>query len=106
MTLDGEEAKRRKLVGETLQTWSGDEIPRVFPELGPNDVISMKIWACMLNWSVTRDVDKSMRACVGIPENEAVITMMGVGHLKDVFEVPCSQRKPVDIVLSLNPALN
>jgi len=24
----------------------------------------------------------------------------------EVFEVPCSQRKSVDIVLSLNPALN
>ena len=45
MILDSEEAKRRKLVGETLQTWSRDEILRVFPELVPDDVISVPMGA-------------------------------------------------------------
>jgi nitroreductase len=91
------------LVGERNQHWVDGGLFAMTLSLAFHGA---QMGACMLNWSVTRDVDKSMRACVGIPENEAVITMMGVGHLKDVFEVPCSQRKPVDIVLSLNPALN
>jgi hypothetical protein len=45
MILDGNESKRRKLIGETLQAWSRDEILRVFPELAPNDVISVKMGA-------------------------------------------------------------
>ena len=60
----------------------------------------------MLNWSVTKEIDQAMRACVDIPDNEAVITMMGVGHLKEVFRVPCSQRKPAELVLTLDPPLN
>ena len=91
------------LVGERNQHWVDGGLFAMTLSLAFHGA---EMGACMLNWSVTRDVDKAMRACVGIPENEAVITMMGVGHLKDVFEVPCSQRKPVDIVLSLNPALN
>lgn len=61
--------------------------------------------ACMLNWSVTRDTDRAMRAAVGIPENELVITMIGAGHLKDHFTVPRSQRKRVAEVLRLDQPL-
>jgi hypothetical protein len=45
MTLDGNESRRRKLVGETLQTWSRDEILRVFPELNAENVISVPMGA-------------------------------------------------------------
>ena len=45
MILDGNESKRRKLIGETLQAWSVSEILRVFPELAPNDVIFVKMGA-------------------------------------------------------------
>lgn len=62
--------------------------------------------ACMLNWSVTRDTDRAMRACVGIPDSELVITMVGAGHLKDHFKVPRSQRKRVSEILKLDPVLS
>ena len=45
MILDGNESKRRKLVGETLQTWSRDKILGAFPELCPEDVISVPMGA-------------------------------------------------------------
>ncbi len=45
MISDGNESKRRKLIGETLQTWSRDEILRVFPELEPEDVVSVPMGA-------------------------------------------------------------
>ncbi|MCP4380148.1 MAG: nitroreductase [Hyphomicrobiales bacterium] len=62
--------------------------------------------ACMLNWSVTKDIDMAMRKCVGIPDSEAVITLMGAGHLKEHFRVPVSQRKPLGDILSLNPPID
>ena len=35
--------------------------------------------ACMLNWSQTRERDIALREAVGIPESEAIVTMIGVG---------------------------
>jgi nitroreductase len=91
------------LIGERYQHWIDGGLFAMTLALAFH---SAGMGACMLNWSVTKEIDKAMRACVGIPNNEAVITMMGVGHLKDSFQVPCSQRKPMDIILSLNPELN
>ena len=45
MLSDGNESKRLKLIGETLKTWSRDEILRVFPELEPEDVIPVLMGA-------------------------------------------------------------
>ncbi len=61
--------------------------------------------ACMLNWSTTADIDRAMRAFVGIPDEELVITMIGFGHMPERFKVPRSQRKPLDEVLRLAPPL-
>ena len=47
-----------------------------------------------------------MRRCVGIPDQELVITMMSAGHLKDDFVVPVSQRKSLDDILVLDPTLS
>ncbi|MEX0344333.1 MAG: nitroreductase family protein [Rhizobiaceae bacterium] len=91
------------LVGERYQHWIDGGLFAMTLALAFH---ATGMGACMLNWSVTSDIDRAMRACVGIPDNEAVITMMGVGHLKEKFEVPCSQRKPLDLVLSVNPKLN
>ncbi len=91
------------LIGERYQQWVDGGMFAMTLALAFH---AAGMGACMLNWSVTKDVDEAMRSCVGIPDNEAVITMMGVGHLKEMFKVPCSQRKPLDMVLSLNPALN
>lgn len=47
-----------------------------------------------------------MRRCVGIPDGELVITMISAGHLKQEFSVPVSQRKPLEDVLIIDPALS
>ena len=91
------------LIGERYQHWIDGGLFAMTLALAFH---AAGMGACMLNWSVTEDIDRAMRACVGIPDNEAVITMMGVGHLKEEFKVPCSQRKPLEAVLVLNPTLN
>ncbi len=91
------------LIGERYQHWIDGGLFAMALALSYH---AQGLGACMLNWSVTKEVDQAMRACVGIPDNEAVITMMGAGHLKERFRVPCSQRKPLDDVLKLNPAID
>lgn len=91
------------LIGERYQHWIDGGLFAMTLALAFH---AKGMGACMLNWSVTKEIDQAMRGCVGIPENEAVITMMGVGHLKEVFRVPCSQRKPAELVLTLDPPLN
>lgn len=61
--------------------------------------------AIMLNWSVTRERDRALRALTGIPDSSLVITMIGFGNLPDRLSVPVSQRKPLDYALTLNAPL-
>ena len=54
-------------------------------------------------------ISKSLRR--GVAERRSVGQALNfgeesVGHLKEVFRVPCSQRKPQELVLFLNPRLN
>lgn len=62
--------------------------------------------AVMLNWSVKRQRDRELRALTGIPESSLVITMLGFGNLPERLTVPVSQRKPLELALSLNAPLN
>ncbi len=89
-------------VGERNQGWVDGGMFAMTLALGLH---AEGLGACMLNWSETRDVDTAMRAFVGIPDNELVITMLGFGHMRESFKVPRSQRKPIDEVLRLDPAL-
>lgn len=58
--------------------------------------------ACMLNWSVTADTDRRMRLAAGIPDWEAVVMLVAVGHLPERFRVALSARKPLADILSLH----
>jgi nitroreductase len=91
------------LIGERYQHWIDGGLFAMTLALAYH---AQGLGTCMLNWSVTKEIDQAMRRCVGIPDNEAVITMMGAGHLKDEFRVPRSQRKPIEDVLKLNPQLD
>lgn len=51
---------------------------------------------CPLNWSADCGKDKALRAMLGIPDNELVIMLLGVGHLKDEFVVAKSPRRTAD----------
>lgn len=55
--------------------------------------------ACMMNWSEDADHDQRLRAEFDIPDNEVIITFLGVGHLPEVFEVAASPRPAVNDVL-------
>jgi nitroreductase len=57
--------------------------------------------SCMLNWSVTCDQDQKMRRALGIPDHEAVITMMAVGHIPEILRVAASPRRPLSQVLEV-----
>ena len=60
---------------------------------------------CMLNWSVTRDVDRGLRDEIGLGDEHLVVVLMGFGHLPDRLNVCKSQRQPVSTALSLNTPL-
>ena len=90
------------LIGERYQGWIDGGI---FAQTLALAIHAEGLGACFLNWSVEKEVDMALRAKVGIPDNELVITFMSAGHLKDSFRVPVSPRKPLDMVLALNPPL-
>ncbi len=56
---------------------------------------SLGLGACSLNWSAVKEQDQRVREVTKIHEGEAVIMMIGVGHLKDEFKVAMSPRKPL-----------
>ncbi len=90
------------LIGERYQGWIDGGIFAMTLALSLH---AEGLGACFLNWSVEMEQDRALRQCIGIPDNEIVITMMSAGHLKEEFRVPVSQRKPLDDVLILNPNL-
>jgi nitroreductase len=60
---------------------------------------SLGLGSCCLNWSVEKGTDQKLRRITGIPESEAVIMMIGVGHLPEKLVVARSMRKPLDTIL-------
>lgn len=60
---------------------------------------SLRVGACMLNWSVEPGRDRALRRCLGIDDNYAIITMMGAGHPPGQFVVAASPRRSTDSIL-------
>lgn len=90
-------------VGERNQGWIDGGMFAMTLALGLH---AEGLGACMLNWSAPRERDKALRACVGIPDHEIVITLIGFGHMRDEFRVPVSRRKSLDMVLRHEPPLD
>lgn len=61
---------------------------------------SLRIGACMLNWSVEPGRDRALRRCLGIDDNYAIITMMGVGYVVDDLLVAASPRRNTDSIIN------
>lgn len=55
---------------------------------------------CPLNWSAGREKDKRLRQLLGIPDDELVIVLLGVGHLKDEFRVASSPRRSASEIVT------
>jgi nitroreductase len=62
---------------------------------------SLGLGTCCLNWSVEKEQDQRLRRAIDIPEHEAVIMMIAVGHLPEQLEVAASPRKPTDEVMRI-----
>lgn len=89
-------------VGERNQGWVDGGMFAMTLALGLH---AEGLGACMLNWSAPRERDRALRACLAIPDNEIVITLIGFGYMRDEFRVPVSRRKPLDMVLCHEPPL-
>jgi nitroreductase len=90
------------LLGERYQGWIDGGLFAMTLALALH---ARGLGACFLNWSVPSGTDRRLRRLVGIPDSELVITMMAAGHLKEHFDVPVSQRKPLEAVLVSDPPL-
>jgi len=65
---------------------------------------ALGLGACPLAWSMRPAQDREMRKALGIPDSEAVIMMISVGHLPDSLQVAKSHRMPIEHVLVEHPA--
>ncbi len=91
------------LIGERYQGWIDGGIFAMTLALS---IHAEGLGACFLNWSTEPREDRALHRCLGIPEEELVITLMAAGHLKPEFRVPVSHRKSLEEVLVLDPLLS
>lgn len=61
-----------------------------------------KLGAVPLCWLVDGKQDDKARRIGGIPENEVIIMMMGIGKPVERFLAPASQRRDVDEIITIN----
>lgn len=52
-----------------------------------------EIGSCIFQWPKDQKKDQQAREILHIPDNEAVVTVLGIGHYKDEFQVLASARK-------------
>lgn len=52
-----------------------------------------------LNWSVTPELDRQLKAVTGIPPSENILMLLGIGHPVKHFVVPQSTRRSIEEVL-------
>jgi nitroreductase len=65
---------------------------------------SLGLGTCCLNWSVNWFTDKGLRKVVPLADHEAVIMMIAVGHLPEVFRVTHSPRLPLEATMTVHGA--
>lgn len=59
----------------------------------------LEVGACALNWSVKSSVDKKCRTVCNIPEDEVIISFIGIGYVPEKFDIACSPRLPENDIL-------
>lgn len=60
---------------------------------------ALGLGSCCLNWSVEPGADRTFKAAAGIPDDQAIIMLLAVGHLPERLRVATSARRPLDEVL-------
>lgn len=63
---------------------------------------SMNMGACAMNTCIPFTDEKLLKKMISIPESERLIMMIGVGKLKEKFNVPISIKKDVNEVLTIH----
>lgn len=86
------------MVGERNQGWIDGGI---FANALVMALHANRLGSCMLNWSVDCLQDKRLRQAFKIPDHEAIVTFLGVGHMPEQFEVCASPSPDVRDVMSL-----
>jgi nitroreductase len=51
---------------------------------------------CPLNWSAERQRDRALRRLLRIPQEQAIIMLLAVGHLREEYEVASSPRRKIE----------
>lgn len=59
-----------------------------------------RLGTCMMNWSEDYEHDQALRRVFNIPDNEVIITFLGVGHMPDRFHVAASPKPGIEEVLT------
>jgi nitroreductase len=67
---------------------------------------SLGLGSCMLNWSMDSKRDIPLRKIMNMPDNEVIVTMIALGHLKDQFYVAASPRRNLQDITKFNPTLS
>jgi nitroreductase len=65
---------------------------------------SLGLGTCCLNWCISETMGCGKLASSGIPESDAVVMMIGVGHPPERFHVARSKRKPLEETLIIGQA--
>lgn len=60
-----------------------------------------QLGTCMLNWSEDCEHDRVMRDAFKIPDNEIIITFIGVGHIPEAVEIAASPAPTAADILSI-----
>jgi nitroreductase len=60
---------------------------------------SLGLGTCCLNWSVERHVDTALRADAEIPESEAIIMLLAIGHIPPELKVAASVRQNSSLLI-------
>ena len=55
---------------------------------------------CILHWSVAPENDRAAHRLVGIPENEAIVSLISCGMPPEEFDVASSPRRPMTDILT------
>lgn len=62
---------------------------------------SLGIGTCTLNWSATNEADQKIRQLLPVKEEENIVFMIALGMLPEIINVPASQRKPLEEILTV-----
>ncbi|NQU27791.1 MAG: nitroreductase family protein [Candidatus Marinimicrobia bacterium] len=65
-------------------------------------LLDMEIGSIPLNWAVEKSRDIQLRNLIGIPPNENIVMLIGIGYLKETTKITVSLRNDLESILSIS----